>query len=397
MNILVFTSLFPNNVRPHHGVFIQERMTRVASLPGVKVRVVAPVPWFPPLRLGSRYLYSQVRREETIEGLPVSHPRYFMVPKVGTGWHGPMMARSLQPFVAGLRQRFPFDVIDAHYVYPDGYAAVEIGRALGTPVVVSARGSDINHFGTIPAVRGHLARTLSGASALVAVSRALADAMRPLGAESREIHVIPNGVDAGKFRPVPRSTAREKLGLRTGRLLLGVGHLTANKGFARLLGALHALRRRGDHEDVQAVVVGEGVYRKELERLIADWGLTDQVRLAGEVPHADLHLWYSAADLFCLFGEREGWPNVLLESMACGTPVLATPVGGVPEIVSSPEVGALAVGDDEALADAILAGLRRSWDREAIVRYAAPHTWERAAKSVHTVLASVASGVRVPA
>ena len=397
MNVLVFTSLFPNNVWPHHGVFIKERMTRVAALPGVNLRVVAPVPYFPPVRLGSRWLYSQVKREETIEGLAVSHPRYFMIPKVATGWHGPLMARTLLPFVSRLRRDFDFDLIDAHYVYPDGFAAVEIGRALGKPVVVSARGSDINVFRDIPSVRGHLERTFQGASALIAVSEALATAMRELGAPQGKIHVIPNGVDARKFRLVPREAARARIGASPGRLLLSVGHLTENKGFDRLLRAFRSLRNLGGYEDVHVAIVGEGVYRRELERLIGFLGIGDRVRLAGEVPHHELHHWYASADLSCLFSRREGWPNVVLESMACGTPVLATPVGGLPEIIGTRSVGALAEGDDETLARAIASALDRAWDRGAIARFAAERTWDRAAASVYSVLSSVASGEGVAA
>jgi glycosyltransferase involved in cell wall biosynthesis len=397
MRVLVFTSLFPNNVWPLHGVFIQERMTRVAALPGVSLRVVAPVPYFPPLKLGARWLYSQVAREETIGGLPVTHPRYFMIPKVATGWHGPFMARALLPYVRSLRAAFDFDVIDAHYVYPDGFAAVEIGRALGVPVVVSARGSDINLFREIPSARPHLVTTLERASGLIAVSEALGRAMRELGAPAGKVRVIPNGVDARKFHPIPRDTARERTGSAPGgRLVLAVGHLTQNKGFDRLLGAFRGLLNLGGYEDVRVAIVGEGVYRKELERLVGFYGLGERVRLVGQVPHADLHLWYGAADLSCLFSRREGWPNVVLESMACGTPVLATPVGGVPEIIGNGPAGALAEGDDDALALALAQALDRSWDREAIARFAQKHTWEQAADSVHRVLASVVANAGVP-
>ena len=397
MRVLVFTSLFPNNIWPLHGVFIQERMTRVAALPGVSLRVVAPVPYFPPLKLGARWLYSQVAREETIEGLPVTHPRYFMIPKVATGWHGPFMARALLPYVKSLRAAFDFDVIDAHYVYPDGFAAVEIGRTLGVPVVVSARGSDINLFREIPSARPHLVRTLERASGLIAVSEALGRAMQELGAPAGKVRVIPNGVDARKFHPVPRDTARERTGsAQAGRLVLAVGHLTQNKGFDRLLGAFRGLLNLGGYEDVRVVIVGEGVYRKELERLVGFYGLGERVRLAGQVPHAELHLWYGAAHLSCLFSRREGWPNVVLESMACGTPVLATPVGGVPEIIGNGPAGALAEGDDDALALALAQALDRSWDREAVARFAQKHTWEQAADSVHRVLASVVAGAGVP-
>jgi teichuronic acid biosynthesis glycosyltransferase TuaC len=397
MKVLVFTSLFPNNVWPQHGVFIQERMTRVAALPGVEMRVVAPVPYFPPLKLGPRWLYSQVSREETIAGLPVTHPRYFMIPKIATGWHGPLMARSLLPYVKSIRAAFDFDVIDAHYVYPDGFAAVEIGRALGVPVVVSARGSDINLFREIPSVRPHLVRALQRASGLIAVSEALGKAMRELGAPAGKVRVIPNGVDARKFHPMPREAARERTGSPSvGRLVLAVGHLVQNKGFDRLMGAFRGLLNLGGYEDVQVAIVGEGVYRKELERLIGFYGLGGRVRLVGEVAHADLHVWYSAADLSCLFSRREGWPNVVLESMACGTPVLATPVGGVPEIIGDGPAGALAEGDDEALARALAQALDRPWDRAAIARFAEAHTWERAADSVYRVLASVAADAGAP-
>jgi glycosyltransferase involved in cell wall biosynthesis len=153
----------------------------------------------------------------------------------------------------------------------------------------------------------------------------------------------------------------------------------------------------GGYDDVQVAIVGEGVYRKELERLVGFYGLGGRVRLVGEVPHADLHVWYSAADLSCLFSRREGWPNVVLESMACGTPVLATPVGGVPEIIGDGQAGALAEGDAGALARALAQALDRSWDRAAIARFAEAHTWERAADSVYRVLVSVVAGTRVPA
>jgi glycosyltransferase involved in cell wall biosynthesis len=300
------------------------------------------------------------------------------------------MTRSLLPYLRRLKAAWNFDVIDAHYVYPDGYAAVEIGKALGVPVVVSARGSDINLFRDISSARPHLTHTLRRASALIAVSEALGRAMRELGAPEH-IRVIPNGVDARKFHPVPQDTARQRIGAPPGRLLLAVGHLTQNKGQGRLLGAYRALLNLGGHDDVSVAIVGEGPFRIELERLIGFYGLRGRVRLAGEIPHEDLHLWYSAADLSTLFSRREGWPNVVLESMACGTPVLATPVGGVPEILADGRSGALAEGEDEALGRALAEALARPWDREAIARDAARHTWETAASAVHEVLSRVTS------
>ena len=397
MKILTFSSIFPNNVRPNFGVFTKQRVKPIGSLPGVELRVVAPVPYFPPLKLGAWYGYSQVAREEVIEGLPVSHPRYLMIPKIATGWHGPMMARSLRPFFEQMRERFDFDLIDTHYVYPDGYAAVEIGAALGKPVTVTALGSDINVLCEMPSVRPHLERTLSGAAALIGVSQALTRSMRELGAAPEKLHAIPNGVDARRFHPVARAEARARTGTGPGRILLSVGHLTENKGFHRLIGALRALRKLGDYEDVTVAIVGEGIFRKELEGLIASTGLGDRVRLAGERSHEELPFWYASADLSCIFSTLEGWPNVVLESLACGTPVLGTPVGGIPEILGDPGVVALVQGDDLALASGIAAALDRSWDRPAIARFAEARSWDRAGASLHGLFTSILARERVPA
>ena len=389
MNALVFTSLFPNNVWRHHGVFIKERTVRVARLPGMNLRVVAPVPYFPALKLGPRYLYSQVAARESVEGLDVHHPRYAMIPKVGMRWHGWMMYRSVLPYVERVQREFDFDLIDAHYIYPDGFAAVEIGRRLQRPVVVSARGSDIHQFGAIPAIRGLLVRTLTQAQAVIAVSRSLRDGMVALGVPAEKIAVIPNGVDSAKFRPSPREKAREALGLPPGRMILSVGNLTMGKGFDRIVRALPVLASDHSLGDVQLVIVGEGGYRDELSALIASLGLGGRVRLQGDVHHEELRMWYNAADVFCLATRYEGWPNVILEALACGTPVVATPVGGIPDIVTSEELGLLVEGDARDLAGALAESLRRSWDRDSIARYASRHSWEQAAESVKHVFDSV--------
>jgi len=393
MRVLVFTSLFPNNVRPQHGIFIQERMARVASFPGMQLRVVAPVPYFPPLPIPAWSEYSRVSPCTEAEGISVCHPRYFLLPKVSTRWHGSLMAAGVLSRVRMLRGEFPFDLIDAHFAYPDGFAAVEIGRKLNVPVVVSARGSDINVMSELPSVRPLLQRTVAGAAALIAVSRPLGEALIRLGASPEQVTVIPNGVDAAKFHPVGREEARAALGMPAGTLIVSVGHLTENKGFDRLLRAFSRLRVEKEHRETRLAIVGEGSYRRELEGLAAALGVGDVVRLAGAIPHAELFRWYAAADLTCLFSRREGWPNVVLESLACGTPVLATPVGGIPDALADPSVGALVDGDERSLADGLSAALARRWDRVAIRRYAEGHSWERVAESVvHVFRSAIAHG-----
>jgi glycosyltransferase involved in cell wall biosynthesis len=375
VNILVFTSLFPNHVWPQHGVFIRERMVHFTRQTGHPLKVIAPIPYYPPVKWGTRRLYSQVRRREISDGVEVMHPRYVMTPKVGMTLYGFSMFASALRCVQRMRRGFDFDLIDAHYVYPDGFAAVLLGRLLGKPVVVSARGSDINVYSQMPLIRPLLRYTLRHAAHVVAVSEALKDVMVCLGIPQEHVSVIPNGVDTRKFCPIPRPEARARLGLSEGTYLLSVGNLTENKGFHLLIQALHALRTRHHVRPLELLIVGDGPTRAELERLCARLDLVNQVRFAGRVSHEDLHVWYSAADLFCLASGREGWPNVLMEAMACGLPIVATRVGGIPEIVSSDAVGLLARRDTQDLVQTILSALQRPWRSDLLRQRAAGYSW----------------------
>jgi glycosyltransferase involved in cell wall biosynthesis len=382
MKILTFTSLYPNNIWPDQGVFIQERMTRVAAQPECEVQVLAPVPYFPPLKLSARWRFSQVVRHEIRAGLAVYHPRYFLTPKIGMSLYGGWMFLSMLRFLTKIRESFDFDLIDAHFVYPDGFAAVLCGRFFAKPVVVSARGSDINLYKEWPIIHRLLRWTLSGADRVIAVSHALKDAMVQLQTSAHKIIVIPNGVDVEKFRPAPKVQARQALGLPDKRLLLSVGHLTAVKGFDLLIRALKILHEEYREKDLLLCIVGHGDARKDLEKVIAAVNLEPYVRLVGAVNHDKLALWYSAADLFCLASSREGWPNVLLESLACGTPVVAAAVGGMPEIICSDRLGLLTERSTRGIARSIAVALKKPWHTDTLTRYAREHSWERAAVAV---------------
>ena len=382
MNVLVFTTLFPNNVWPNHGVFVKERVAHVARSDERAVRVVAPVPYCPPFSLGGRQRFSRVVPHEVIEGLPVSHPRFFMTPKIGMTLYGLMMFLSVLPAMRRIRREFAFDLIDAHYVYPDGLAAVLLGRYFRCPVVVSARGSDINLFATLPLIRPLLRFTLRRADRVVAVSGALKEAIAALGIPAERISVIPNGVDAQKFRPVPQADARQALGLPADRpVVLSVGGMNPVKGFDLLLRAFR-LTLDGQIRRPYLVIVGDGAERTALEAQASALDLRGDVRFAGSVPHLELYQWYSAADVFCLASRREGWPNVVLEALACGVPVVSTEVGGVPEIVTSETLGLLVTRDERALAAGIVRALGTTWQGRAIVEHARARSWEGVAGAV---------------
>lgn len=396
MKVLVFTSLYPNNIWPHHGVFIKERMTAFAKHSGNEVKVVAPVPYYPPIRLGSRWPFSQVARHEVRDGLDVYHPRYLMTPKVGMVSYGILMYLSALKTIAKLRKTFDFDAIDSHFVYPDGFAGVLLGRHFRKPVVVSARGSDINQYKKLPLIRRLLWFTLCNADRVIAVSHSLKESMVDLDIPEDKIAVIPNGVDLSKFKPLPREKAKRTLGLPDERIILSVGSLNQNKGFDLLIKAMRILADHLRMERTILVVIGDGPSRKLLIHLVTSLKLDDRVRLVGSVSHDALCLWYSAADVFCLASGREGLPNVILESLACGTPVVATAVGGIPEIITSDTFGFLTQRDELSLAETVARALNRSWDREKLVRHVQERTWDRVAEAVHGVLRTVCAAELTP-
>jgi glycosyltransferase involved in cell wall biosynthesis len=292
--------------------------------------------------------------------------------------------------VRNVQKDFDFDLIDAHYVYPDGFAAVLLGKFLKKPVVVSARGTDINLYTKLPLIKRLISYTLRKANSVISVCQALKNEMVKIGVEDKKISVIPNGVDPKKFFPTKKEVAREKLSLPLNKkILLSVGALIPRKGFELLIGAISLLKDDFNENELLLAIVGEGDFRRHLEGKIDALGLGSKVKLIGAVRHCQLSLWYNAADLFCLASDREGWPNVLFESLACGTPVVATKVWGIPEILRSEKLGILVERDPDEIAKGILKGLKKDWDYSHIVEYAQENTWHKVAKRVFTEFTKV--------
>jgi glycosyltransferase involved in cell wall biosynthesis len=270
-----------------------------------------------------------------------------------------------------LADGYDFDVIDAHYFFPDGVAAARLARRFGKPFVVTARGSDINLIAQLPAPRRMILDAARSAGRIIAVSGALKRAMVDLGIEAERIVVLRNGVDLSLFRPVPMADARRQLGLGPGRVVASVGNLLPEKGHDLVIRAVAGM------DNVGVVIVGEGPERRRLEALAKELEIGNRVHFRDVIPQDRLAILYSAADVLALGSMREGWPNVLLEAMACGTPVVATNVGGVREIVTTDEVGrVVAQRDYESLARAIEQLLATPTDRIAVRRYAEGYGWE---------------------
>lgn len=387
MRVLIFTGLFPNREKPLQGVFVYQRMSHFAQRSGNQVQVIAPVPYFPPwLRMTRWKKDGQIPIKEEIGNLTTHHPRYALLPKISMPLHGLLMFLGSLRTAQCLHKEMKFECIDAHFVYPDGLAAVLLGRVLKIPVVVSARGTDINLYPTFRFIRSLIRWTLKHAAGSIAVSSSLAEVMLELGARPKRIRVIGNGIDLDRFSPLAPSEARNHLGLpSTGKIIVSVGALIPRKGFHFLIPAFAKIAER--FPDLRLYILGEGDYRSRLEALIQESKLESQVKLVGNIPNEQLKHWFSAADLSCLVSSREGWANVLQESMACGTPVVATRVWGAPEIVVSPELGILVEQNTEEIAAALLTAVGKDWNRPWIAEHAAKRTWQIVAAEVEEFLA----------
>lgn len=349
---LLFSTLYPSSVRPIHGIFVETRLRELLKSGEVDTRVVAPVPWFP--LSGERYgeygKFAATPRVEKRNGVEVHHPRYFLPPKIGMNVAPYTLALGALPTIKRIiRDGFDFDLIDAHYYYPDGVAAGLLARWLDKPFVVTARGTDLNLIPEYAYPRRLIVRTAERAAGSIGVCAALMTSLAALGAAQEKLHVMRNGVDLDRFKPVERNAARERVGVPGGKkMLLSVGYLIERKGHDIAVKALAKLP-----EDVVLVIAGSGPDRDSLERLAKTLGVHNRVTFARQVANEDLKWWYSAADALVLCSSREGWANVLLEAMACGTPAIATDIWGTPEVISSPEAGRLMKARSaEALVDA---------------------------------------------
>lgn len=372
MKVLCFSTLYPNAGQPSHGVFVENRLRRLVETGEVEAKVLAPVPWFPSThpRFGAYSAFAKAPAYEVRHGIEVYHPRYLVIPKIGMNITPSFLARSAVKAAKEIVQAgFDFDVLDAHYFYPDGIAAMAIADALHKPFMVTARGTDINLIPADDVARARIQAVGAKANALGAVCQALADEMVSLGLPREKTNTLRNGVDLDVFYPADRDAARKQWNIN-GPTLVSVGGLVERKGHHLTIEAMKEL------PEFTFLLAGAGPEDAALKAQADALGLAGRVRFLGPVPHSELASLFSAADISILASSREGWANVLLESMACGTPVVATNVWGTPEVVAAPEGGELIA---ERTSDAIAHGVKALWerlpDRAATRTYAEGFHW----------------------
>ena len=393
--LLVLSSSFPSVASPGFGLFVKERVRAIAALPGYDIRVVAPVPYFPPIRAFKRwYNWSQFPRYEIVDGLRVYRPRYPLIPKLGGYLHPTLMFPTVYRTVRKLRREFDFNLIDAHFSYPNGVVATRLGERFQRPVMITGRGEDMCRFPDYPVIGPQIRRGIAGAAHCIGVSREIADAFIANGASADQVSVISNGVDCTKFLPLPRDEARGRLGLATdAKIIISVGDRFENKGFHILVDAIAELRKK--HPTVMGVIIGGPPkygtdYTAVIEERVAKHGLQDRILLPGFVPHEELACWYSAADVFALLSAREGSPNVLVEALACGIPAVATAVGGVPDVLNEPALGSLVEErTSHAVAAKLDSALSTTWNRETIRAFMENRSWHETANAVRDIVENI--------
>jgi glycosyltransferase involved in cell wall biosynthesis len=390
LRILSFTTVYPRPDEPRFGVFVRARLQALAEL--ADVTVVSPAPIVDYGNPKRRFTDLSTVPLSRLDGaIRVLHPRWLYPPL--PGWSHPWwLARFSARPIAQLRRGFPFDVIDAHFGHPDAGAAHRLARSFGVPFTVTLRGNETFHYQD-PAKRRRMAEALCAAARVIAVSDPLRDFAISLGVEPARAVTIPNGIDSSVFYPGDRAAERARLGLGDVELhILSAGYLIERKGHHRIVEALPKLIASG--LKVRLWIVGdpgsEGDFAAEIHRRVNQYGVQSNVNFIPAVAPSELACYMSACDLFCLATSREGWPNVVNEALACGAPVVATNVGGVPAMITSPEFGdVVQPGDPAALAAALEGALRQSWDRDAISRQGLSRSWAQVAREVFEQLSAV--------
>lgn len=382
--LLTFSTLYPNAVAPRHGIFVETRLRQLLASGGIESKVIAPVPWFPfsSGSFGKYAEFAKVPKSENRYNINVYHPRYPLLPKIGMNLAPISLAAACMPILNRMMaQGRDFDIIDAHYFYPDGVAAAFLGMKLGKPVVITARGTDINLIPDYGIPRKMILWAANQAAGLVTVSAALKEKLCSLGIEPEKVTVLRNGVDPDLFKPTGREIREDGP-----PLLLSVGNLVESKGHDLAIAALPLL------QGMRLAIIGEGPERKSLEDLAAKLGVAQRVSFLGNLPQAELPGHYSAADALVLASSREGWANVLLEAMACGTPVVATDVGGTSEVVNVPEAGILV---SERTPEGIAAGIQRLFseppEREKTRMHACRFGWDEVSRGQKAIFNRILS------
>jgi teichuronic acid biosynthesis glycosyltransferase TuaC len=383
LNVVSVSIEYPNPTEPGKGLFVRARLQALAEI--VNLKILSPIPLLDYANPGNHWFSSRgIPRQATDGPATVLYPRWIYPPQGGFVNAFCLFFRLLLPLYR-LNRKGELDLLDAHFVHPDGVAAALAAGVFRKRFVVTARGSELRHR-QFRLRRFWMAWAIRRAARVIAVSENLRQFAIEMGADPKRVKVIPNGVDGEVFFPHDRARCREKLGIRPEAcVILSAGDLAEIKGHHRVIRALQQLREKGTYAEllIAGGVGRSGRYAEVLRREVESCGVGPQVRFLGEVRQTQLAELMSAADVFCLASSREGCPNVVTEALACGTPVVGTDVGAVRQLVPAREYGqVVALERPEELHSALQDALTRQRDRDAIAAWGGRRTWRQVAGEV---------------
>ena len=349
LRVLSLSTLYPTDQTPNFGVFVERQMQAVAMRGDVDLVMVNPIGLPPfPLSLHPRYAAQRgAAPSELRGGVQVLRPRFTLIPGIGGQFNAAAEARAVLPLARKLHAETPFDLVDAQFFYPDGPAAVKVAQALGLPSSIKARGADIHNWGHAKGTAAQVRNAAQAATGLLSVASGLADDLAALGVPRSKVTVHRTGLDRTVFRPLDRAECRATLGLPLDRPVFAcVGALIPRKGQSFAIEALALL------SDAELVLAGTGSDEAMLRALAETLGVAARVHFLGPVPHGELPVVLSAADLFVQPTASEGLANAWVEALACGTPVVTTPIPGAQELLTDSAFGRMVLRDPAAIAAA---------------------------------------------
>jgi glycosyltransferase involved in cell wall biosynthesis len=391
MRALLFTHLFPSHYEPARGIYNLRGFGALANF--CDIEIVVPVAAWRRLRRPRDWGRCVI---ENHEGLVASYPTWWSLPRLGMRTHPEAMFRSARSRVHELHRQRRFDVILGAFAYPDVPAAAKFARELNLPLVALVLGSDMNELAQRPELRESIRAALLQASSVVAVSGGLRLRVLELGIPEDRAIVQHNGVDGQRFHIRDAREARQRLGVPVDeRVVSFVGNLVYEKGPDVLFEALSRLRASGV-SDLRVLIAGEGPAKEELTSKASALGLSDRTKFLGRLTADEVAVCIAAADVLCLPSRREGCPNVVLEALASGRPVVASAVGGVPELLNERNGIMVPADDPDALAAAITTALQRGWDREDLRSSVPSLTWNDLGRALHRELNRAVSSHRSP-
>lgn len=388
MFVLSISHMFPNRIQPNNGIFVKERLKYMAKK--IQLEVVSPIPYFPLTYMIPKYRgLNNVPKQDEIDGLHTYHPRYWNIPKYFKICDGYFYYYSIHKYIEHIINQKKINILDFHWVYPDAYAGMILAKKLKIKFVVTLRGNESICYYEKSLRKNKVIETLKAAAHIISVSQDLKNKIvTEYGINDNKVTVIPNGIDTIKFGLLEKNHARKLCNLdHDKKYILTVCRLSPEKGLEHLIKAFSNFKE----DNIHLLIAGGGPLKELLLNMVSSLGIIDKVHFLGTISHQDINKWYNVADVFCLPSLWEGCPNVIIESLCCGTPVVSTCVGGIPDLVPSDNYGLLVPpGDSNLLFEALNNALRNNWDKMDIAQFGSQNTWEHVADKVINVFEGIA-------